>query len=800
VIYEALPRWRKPLLIALTIATLAALAMIPRLRAVFAPEELVPAAPDEAARARRVLGPFGEGREPLLVLIAAPDVLSEEALAYQHEIALHLSRARWAERVDGVTITPLPHFDRAERETATLEDLPRDSADPSIEEALGRALATDPRRFPLGLLSLGEGAFAVSPTIEGELDESERLTIEEISRSNAVRGRFVSEDRRLALLAVTLRAIDAERLEAEIAGLRAWISEREAPRGTSAEIAGMPAVRVSMVKTLREEQLKLVLFAILGSVLVLGLGMRSWSGVLLPLASAGMTSALVIGAMAALGEPINLLNNTIAPLLITIGLGDAVHLIARYREELRRGPDRFLAARRTMRAMAGACFLTAATTAIGFGSLVVSETSIVRHYAITAALGVLLGYLVTVSYLPAALVSFPIAPSRERYADARLERWAGAIARFSARHAGIVIIAALLALAGTAWIGKDVRVDSTLSAQLDESSEVRRTFARIEAHLSGVRAMEIGLRGPEIDGAPSLARLARFEHWLRAQEGVLHVDGPSDRVAEIWAALSGQRGERAFLDPQRAAALVSFAERAAPDLFARYLRDGRARIEVHMRDAGERRAALLIGRIERRLAAWDGVDFAVGGEAARSARGLDRLLEDLSGSVGLAMAIIFVLIGTLLRSVRLGIASILPNVLPLSITLAYMSLRDIPLHAATTIVFSVSIGLAVDDTIHILSRYREEIAAGRGRMAAMLRSLRSSGRAALVSAATIWVGYATLALFASFVPIRLFGELSLVALGSALACEILVLPATLAWIGPVPAARKAALGAEIAQK
>ncbi|MBZ0117720.1 MAG: MMPL family transporter, partial [Sandaracinaceae bacterium] len=133
---------------------------------------------------------------------------------------------------------------------------------------------------------------------------------------------------------------------------------------------------------------------------------------------------------------------------------------------------------------------------------------------------------------------------------------------------------------------------------------------------------------------------------------------------------------------------------------------------------------------------------------------------------------------------------------------AYMVVRDIPLHAATTIVFSVAIGLAVDDTIHILARYREEIAAGRSRVSSTIRSLRSSGRAAVVSGMTIWIGYAAL-LFASFVPVRLFGELSLVALGSALVCEILVLPALLVLFGPGPDARRSPVRArtrEVAAK
>lgn len=791
----------------LALATAAACAMIPKLRAEFSPEALVPAAPEDAARLDALLGPFGDEEAPLLVMIRAHDVLSLEALRVDHAVARHFASQNWVERVSSLTTTPFPHLvpDVAD-DAITLDALDDEPAVEPPDDVLGRLLATDPERFPMGLLSLveraGAGRVVFAMRASGaSLTPEDRDAIEAWAmRSALVRGALVSEDRRLALVVIEPKHdVHGDALDAHVREARTWLSDLSLPRGVRAELAGMPEVRASMIDALQSDQLRLVLLAVLGSLLVLALGTRTWSLVLLPLASAGITSALVVGAMAATGEPLNLLNNTVAPLLITIGLGDAVHVIARYREELARDPDRVGAARRTMRAMGGACFLTAATTAVGFGSLVVSETTVVQRYAITAALGVMLGFAVTILFLPAALPGFAIRPDAAR-GGSLLERATVRLAAFSARHALAILAIAFAVLATATWMGRSVRVDSALSAQLDPNSAARRTFAELEERLSGVRSLSIGLHAPEGLFTPVNARtLVELDAWLRRQPNVLRVDGPVPLLQELWAVIAGEDARRgALADPVRAAALAALAEREAPTLARRYVRDGgtRARLEVRLADAGERGAAELVRRIERRLARWPGVDAVVGGEAARSARGLDRLLTDLGGSVGLAMVIIFVMIGGMLRSVRLGLISILPNVMPLSITLAYMALRDIPLHAATMIVFSISVGLAVDDTIHLLARYGEEIAAGRDRLDAVLRSLRSSGRAALLSAATLWVGYATLG-FASFVPIRLFGELSLVALGSAIVCEVLVMPALLATFGPTSSrteepARKAA--------
>jgi predicted RND superfamily exporter protein len=795
-------------LVALTLATLVACAMLPRLRAEFAPEELLPRAPEDAARIANLLGPFGEESPPLLVLVRADDVLTLDALRFQHGVARRFEEAPWVARVRSLTTLSLPHLaEVAVDDEVTLDTLDVPSSDPSDEassdtnDALARAIATDPARFPMGLLSLSERTggrrVVLGPLVAGDtVTRAERDAIARFAeRSHMARRALISDDHRLALIAIEPRAdVSDEALEAHVREARTWVASMGAPRGVTAELAGMPEVRASMIDALRTDQARLVLFAVLGSFLVLAAGTRSWSGVLLPLASAGITSALVVGTMAAIDEPLNLLNNTVAPLLITIGLGDAVHVIARYREELTRTADRMEAARRTMRTMASACFLTAATTAVGFGSLVVSETAVVQRYAITAALGVLVGFAVTITFLPAALPGFAVAPERAR-GSTWLERATVRVAGFSARHAIVMIAVALTVLLGAAWIGRSVRVDSALSAQLDPSSSARRTFEVLETELSGVRVLSIGIHAPEGLLAPAhLDRLTGFEAWLRAQPNLLRVEGPGDVLGAMWAELAGDDARtEALASAPRAAALLELAEREAPELVGRTLADQgtRARFEVRLADAGERSAAGLVSRIEARLATWDGVDAVVAGEAARSARGLDRLLGDLGGSVGMSMLIIFVMIGAMLRSVRLGLISILPNVMPLSITLAYMTLRDIPLHAATMIVFSIAVGLAVDDTIHVLARYREEIEHGRPRPEAVLESLRSSGRAALLSTATLWVGYATLGL-ASFVPIRLFGELSLVALGSAIVCEILVMPALLATFGPKPARAVAA--------
>ncbi|MGF1465234.1 MAG: RND family transporter [Sandaracinaceae bacterium] len=812
---------RRAVLLVLGTLTLGLVAGIPRLRAVFAPEELVPPVADQRERARTILGGFPDRGEPLLVLLQADDVLERPVLGALHALGRGLEAQDWVAEVDGLTTIPLPRStpqpDQGQGET--LEDLDdlgdgpdlEESPESEDEELLGRLVATDPQRFPLGLLSVSQRGGApttTGPLVEGdEVTDAEAAALREaVERVPRLSGRLVSPDRRLAVLAVhPAPDIEDDALEAKVRATRGWLAAQDLPPGVTARLGGLPEVRASMVDALLEDQVWLISLALLGSLAMLLLSFRTFAGVALPLGAAGMTAGMVVGAMGWLGEPINLLNNVVPALLITIGLGDAVHLLVRHREELDRDGDREAATRRCMRAMANACFLTSATTAVGFGSLMVSHTEVLRRFGFLAAAGVMLAYVVTVLFLPAALPGLQVrtrAHGGTGAVDRALSRLAAAVAR---RPVAAVLVSLGLLLGSVAY-GRQVEVDSALIDQIDRGSPSRQTVALLETSLDGIRRVDVGMEGPpgSFDRGAGLRALERVETRLADNAIVLGVDGPVELLRALYAQVAADReaGASALATGDRAGALAELAQRKAPELWAQHVsEDGsRARLQVSLRDAGEGRIHTLLERLEGELEVLP-YDTVISGEAARTSRGLATLVGDLTTSFALAVVVIFVMLGLVLRSIRLGLLSVLPNVLPLAVTIAYMAWRGIPLHAATAIVFTVSLGLCVDGTIHLLVRYREEIAMGRRRTSAVVRAVRGTGRAVLVGACTLLLGFVAL-LFASFVPVRWFAELSIVAIGSALAAEILVLPALLVLWGPrtlfdarrwVPGAREGAV-------
>jgi uncharacterized protein len=260
----------------------------------------------------------------------------------------------------------------------------------------------------------------------------------------------------------------------------------------------------------------------------------------------------------------------------------------------------------------------------------------------------------------------------------------------------------------------------------------------------------------------------------------------TDYLHETWSRVAGDENARRqrFHDPAQVEALLMLLRRDAErDPVAPYLtRDGRAaHIQVRLADVGAKQANVIIGELQSQLhRRFDplGVDFALVGEGYTGSVGLGAIVQDLLGSVNTAALIILVISMLLLRSWRLGVLSLPPNFIPLVGTVAWMALRGIPLNAATVIVFSISIGLAIEGSVHVVARYKEEADRGIQRSAGIVRALRGTGRGVVVSCATLMLGFGVMML-SGFVPVRRFGELTAVAMGICVISTLIVQPALL---------------------
>jgi hydrophobe/amphiphile efflux-3 (HAE3) family protein len=830
-------RRRGLVLLVTAIATIGLGIQIPDIQADPAPENLISSFEREGEDVAALFHTnFGTREKVIALLIQTDDVLAPVPLGYMHELTLSFREQPWVESADSITTLPLPRRvrdqspepsgesledlddlgDDAVPEGESLDDLgdlegeeaegeeegdwaeSQDDYDQEMVDALLDIIESYPTYFEGGLARVGPALateLRVDPVITGtEVSAAQASEIAAaVDQSPLIIGRLISADHTVAAVAVRLKDMSPREMHRAVESMRAHLANHPAPDGVQVHIGGLPYLRANMVEKMRSDQLTLIPITLLVCVLLLYLSFRWLPGVLLPLGAVVITTLLTLGGMVVVNEPMNVINNIIPVLLIIIGISDSIHIIGRYREELGRTPDHEEAGRKTVHAIAVACLLTSATTAAGLASLVVSRTVMLRHFGVTAAVGVMLAYVVTMFFVPSIMtwVKPPNQASKE---------WGGwlegGIMLMTARilrRPGLALVGTALALAGLTYLSLGVKVDHALLDQFDTHDDVYITTRLLEEKLDGVRPLEIVLRS-DTEGAfydPAvIAQIDTVRDWAVAHPEVITGLGHADVLRATLALLAGNDRIRQepFPDARAVRALrMALSKRDKNPLTNWEANDGRmVRLQLMVRDVGAQATMTLIDALEveldRVFPEGSGVTYGFTGEAHDGSRGQRAVVRDLGSSLATAIVIIFILLSLMFRSIRLGLLSIPPNMIPLLGTLAYMVVRDIPLNAATVIIFSISLGLGVDGTIHVLARYREETKRGLRSNAALIRASRGTGRAIVVSCLTLMAGFSVL-LMSSFVPVRHFGELIAVTVALSLVATLIVQPALLSVAG-----------------
>lgn len=800
-------------------------ANLPFLTTDTAPENLLISFGDYHERVDSFRERFGDTDSFVALLVVADDVLTLEPLQYVHELSSAFAEDERVARVRSLTATPLPiaplddegGLDTLEDddEGGGLDDLEaleeeEEAAPPDRrwERATETLVQARPDRFPLGMITVADrvgGEREVLPLVapgSAVTEADVARVIDAVEHAPLLRGRLVSEDRHVASVILVL---DAElgigdRRVAAVHDIDAWLAAHPPPDGVTVHAAGLPHLRASISDAMIRDQIVLVPLSLLVCVVLLLLSFRWLPGTLLPILTVAFSVVSVLGLIALFGEPLTILMNTLPTLLIVMGISEAVHVIGRYVEEARKTSDRFLAARRTMHSLAIASFLTSVTTAVGFGALAVANTEMLRRFGVVSALGVMVAYVILMTFVPAAITFFrpPSGDHAVRLNQSTTRGWLESglvvLTHRLLKSPWIVLAVALFLGLSSGWAYGQIQVDTALVDTFQADDPVVIATHLVDRHLDGIRPLEVLIESDE-EGRmrqPDVLRaIDGVGTWADTEPGVLRATSANDFFFAIYNPIAGLPADarEPFGSTEEIAALDTLLSRFNPSPVRDYMtEDGRAtRLEIRLGDVGARRSIAIIrdveARLERDLGDLPGVRWSLLGEGYIGSHGVDSVVSDLFGSLSLSVIVIFAMIALLFRSWRMGMLAIPTNVLPQLGVVAWMVIRGIPLDASSAVVFSVVVGVTVDLTIHGFARYLEERENGLRRRAAILRSARGTGRAIVVATSTLVLGFGVL-LFSGFVPIQHFGELISVALLLSLACTLLVQPPLLFLFAP----------------
>jgi predicted RND superfamily exporter protein len=574
--------------------------------------------------------------------------------------------------------------------------------------------------------------------------------------------------------------------------------------GVEGCLVGLPVLQRAMDQAFEDVSFRLFPGLILAAVLLLWAALGRPTDVVLLLAFVGAVLAALFGALGWAGVRLDLVTVILAPLVFVVTLATAVHVLLGFRRAARRtaGPGadpgtRTAAALRALwREKAWPVFWTGATTALAFGSLAASPVPPVRTLGLAVCLGLAGMTLGAFTLLPALLTlrrgPTPEPPPRgfERWGQGRGAVWAAwAVRRRRWVLAGALGVAALAA-AGLPRL----ELGTSLRGYFSPTHPMRRCLERGEERGLGAVSAELVLvrrKGPGTaeDGGfrepAALAKLARLAAELRREPRIFAAAGAGDlleaRLRSMVVAGEVDDDLRWLVlglteaDPQAARLLHALV---TP-------RGESARVSLLLPLAGfDELEPLFAAAEERARRLFPEAEVWVTGQYPLVLESQRRLLATLLTSLSLTLAVVAVTFLLLLGSPRLAWRALVPNLWPVVLVLGAMGWLGVPVDSTTVIVAAVVLGLAVDDTLHTLGRFRR-LTPGRGGAEAVRRTLEGIAPAHLLTTLLLAAGFGVCA-FSDFIPVARFGALTAAALVAALVGDLLLLPALLGGGGGLP--------------
>ena len=594
-----------------------------------------------------------------------------------------------------------------------------------------------------------------------------------------VAGRLLSDDGATTIVVARLEGahLPVATLRTQVDAVRQAIAEATAGSGTlRARLTGVPAIRVVIFEAIAREQ---KLFSALGALLSFAVGIAIFRrlGPLLSVSGASILAGFwALGLMGLMGQPMNLLTTELPLLVIVIAFTDAVHLMIDAERRRREGLSPMDSCAHAIRHLGLPCALTSLTTAVGFGSLAVSRIEVMQRFGMLFAAAVGMTFVAVLTSVPLfasfLLERLPPTSMAERFSG--LHGPAERLVRWIVRHARGVGASGVLLTIALLFVALQLVPDNRLTESTPRGDEAVEVLLDLEQSFGGALTAAVLVEWPEGRAFPDPEVVAVLEAVRRTLDESEFTRAPLS-VLDLLSLLPGDGSPVA-----RAGRL----DLLPADLVGRFLRSDlrRALVTAHIPDEGSAVADPAYAALEDELAAiraaHPGFSVHLTGTGYVARRNVNVMIGDFAAGLMLAAAVIFVVLTAAFRSFVLGAISVLPNALPLVAAAAVLVLLGVELQIVSVLAFTVCLGIAVDDTIHLITRFKRELALDGNVEEAVVRAFLGVGRALVVTTVVLLAGFGVM--FLSAIPTsRLFGLIAVVGLLTALLGDLFFLPALL---------------------
>lgn len=586
--------------------------------------------------------------------------------------------------------------------------------------------------------------------------------------SSPYAGRLITADGRGAALLLELEngTLDRNTLMGQIEELVERYRDPE-----TIHVVGDAYILYFTEQAMKSDLVKLVPFVVVIIGLVLYLTLRSLLGIIIPLITVGASVIWTVGIMIWQGIPVSIISMAMPVILVTIGIASSIHILTKYQEALAEGLPKREALEETFRTITSPVLMAALTTAAGFASLITAFVQPIREFGVLTAIGVLLAMALSLGLVPALLIL--VQEPKVKLADSTrkdgpltriLKALTGWAVDYPKRLAAVVgVILVVFALGATR-----ITLESNIVNYFGSSSPVKQATMVIEEVFGGSMQISVVVDTGQEDGVKDpavLQELVAISSYLNSWETINHATSIADVIRELNQALWDGDPEAYVIPETREAVaqqLLLFSMQGGSGLDSLVTYDySRALVTAQMKTLDAEEMARTMAEVESYLAEryrGSGLTVHLTGTPKVMMRLMNRYVQTQISSLVSSSLMVGLIVALLMKSVVLGLFSLIPLIFTVLINFGIMGFTGLPLDAVTSIISSVAIGIGVDYAIHYISRYRLEAAAGHDTVTALRRTGTSAGRAIVFNALALIIGFLVLA-FSQFRAIAVFGYL-----------------------------------------
>lgn len=566
----------------------------------------------------------------------------------------------------------------------------------------------------------------------------------------------------ITAISLNKAVLDTKGRETTASEISRFIQRFEEKTGIDIRQSGMPHIRIQNSIKIKDEIGIFIGLAMLVTSIIMFLFFRSFSATIFSVLVVGIGVVWSMGTMALLGYNITILSAMIPPLIIVIGIPNCIFLLNKYHYEYQEHGQKILALKRVIQKVGKASFMTNLTTAAGFGTFILTGNQMLIEFGVIAFMNIILVFIISLIVIPSVYTG--LKPPKAKHLRHLKRRWMNYIIRWMVEvvqfyKPAVYIVTGVILVIGIIGITR-IQTSGTLTDDIPKDDQLYLDMHFMESEFKGVLPFEILVDTKKKGGVLKLSTLKKIDKLQEKINTYPDLAKPKSLIDVLkfskQAYFNGKpkfyslpsRFEKDWILGAIKNTKLEGEDNSPMKFDMNELVDSTmqiARVSMLVKDVGAVRMQEIKQALQEDINTIfpkERYEVIMTGSAVMYYKGTEYLVNNLYQSLGLAIVIIAFLMAFMFQSWRMVLVSLLPNLLPLILTAGIMGYAGIVIKPSTVLVFSIAFGISIDDTIHFLAKYRQELGNKRWNLkSAIIAAVRETGVSMIYTSIVLFFGF-----------------------------------------------------------